>query len=90
MAHRLFEITYRTARRVVIGLVGGTIVLIGLFLIVLPGPALVVIPLGLAILGLEFGWARRWLGALKRKSKDTIGQLGRSGSSRNPRERKSE
>jgi hypothetical protein len=36
-------------------------------MIVLPGPALVVIPLGLGILGLEFAWARRWL----RRAKET-------------------
>lgn len=36
-------------------------VLLGLALLVLPGPALVVIPLGLAILATEFFWARRWL-----------------------------
>jgi tellurite resistance protein TerC len=33
----------------------------GVALLVLPGPAFVVIPMGLAILGLEFAWARRWL-----------------------------
>ena len=30
-------------------------------MIVLPGPAVVVVPLGLAILATEFIWARRWL-----------------------------
>ena len=35
--------------------------LIGLALIVLPGPAFIVIPLGLAILAVEFAWARRLL-----------------------------
>ncbi len=30
-------------------------------MIVLPGPAVVVIPIGLAILATEFAWARRWL-----------------------------
>jgi tellurite resistance protein TerC len=34
---------------------------IGIALIVLPGPAFIVIPLGLAILAVEFAWARRWL-----------------------------
>ena len=60
--------TYRTARRIVIGIVGGTVLAIGLVLIVLPGPATLVIPLGLAILGLEFAWARRWL----RKVRDQL------------------
>jgi hypothetical protein len=47
------------ARRIIIGAVGGTIVLIGVALVFLPGPAFVVIPLGLAVLASEFAWARR-------------------------------
>ena len=48
-------------RRVIVAVVGGTVLLFGLALLVLPGPALLVIPLGLAILATEFVWARRWL-----------------------------
>ena len=36
-------------------------VLAGLAMLVLPGPAVVVIPIGLAILSLEFTWAERLL-----------------------------
>ncbi len=61
----LLEVSYRQGRRLVIMLVGFTLLLIGLALIVLPGPALLLIPLGLAILGIEFAWARRWLAQLK-------------------------
>jgi tellurite resistance protein TerC len=46
---------------VVIFVVGMTVLLLGVALLVLPGPAVVVIPAGLAILGLEFRWARRWM-----------------------------
>ena len=56
------SLTYKWARRIAISLIGGTVVLIGIAMIVLPGPALVVIPFGLGILGLEFAWARSWLG----------------------------
>lgn len=35
--------------------------MIGIALLVLPGPAFLVIPVGLAILATEFVWARRWL-----------------------------
>jgi len=56
----------RVARRIVVATIGGTVVLIGVAMIVLPGPAVVVIPLGLAILATEFVWARRWLRKLKR------------------------
>lgn len=42
-----------------IALIGGTVVLIGAAMIVLPGPGLLVIVGGLAILATEFLWARR-------------------------------
>ncbi len=59
------QITYKWARRCAIAVVGGTVVLIGILMIVFPGPAIVVIPAGLAILGLEFAWARHWLRRIK-------------------------
>lgn len=57
--------SYKAARRIAIGVVGSTVLLVGLVMIVLPGPAIVVIPIGLAILGLEFAWARYWLRKLR-------------------------
>ena len=51
----------RLARKVVVGVIGVSVLAIGIALIVLPGPAVIVIPLGLAILGTEFLWARRLL-----------------------------
>lgn len=48
-------------KRIVVAVVGGTVLALGIALIVLPGPAFVVIPAGLAILAIEFAWARRWL-----------------------------
>lgn len=62
------HVTYRWARRVVVGVIGGTVLLAGFALIVLPGPAVIVIPLGLAILGLEFAWARMWLRRVRNKA----------------------
>ncbi|MDC1256039.1 PGPGW domain-containing protein, partial [bacterium] len=35
--------------------------LIGLVFILLPGPAVIFLPLGLALLSLEFNWAKVWL-----------------------------
>ena len=55
----------RHARRVVVAIIGGTVFVIGILLIVLPGPAFVVIPAGLAILAIEFEWSRRWLGRVR-------------------------
>jgi uncharacterized protein (TIGR02611 family) len=48
-------------RKVVIGVIGGTVLLIGIALLLLPGPAAIVIPIGLIILATEFAWARRVL-----------------------------
>jgi tellurite resistance protein TerC len=48
-------------KKIVVAVVGGTVLVFGLALLVLPGPAIVVIPVGLAILATEFVWARRWL-----------------------------
>ena len=56
----------KTAKRIIVGIVGFTVLIIGIAMILLPGPAIVVIPLGLAILATEFVWARRLLRRLKR------------------------
>lgn len=48
-------------RRVIVFLLGGSLVAIGFAMLILPGPAIIFIPLGLAILATEFRWARRWL-----------------------------
>jgi len=47
--------------RVLIAAAGFTLLLAGLAMLVLPGPALAVIPVALAILSLEFAWAGRAL-----------------------------
>jgi tellurite resistance protein TerC len=44
-------------RRAIVGVIGFTVLLVGIAMIVLPGPAFLVIPLGLAILATEFVWA---------------------------------
>jgi tellurite resistance protein TerC len=54
-----FKAVAAPLRKLIIALIGGTVLLIGIALIVLPGPAFIVIPIGLAILATEFAWARR-------------------------------
>ena len=61
--------TLKQAKRVVVIVVGFTILVLGIVLIVLPGPAILVIPLGLAILATEFVWARWLLVRFKRKTR---------------------
>ena len=46
-------------RKVIYSVVGITVLLIGIAMTVLPGPAFLVIPIGLAILASEYAWARR-------------------------------
>lgn len=52
-------------KRIIVIVFGITIILIGLALMVLPGPGLIVIIFGLAILASEFVWAERLLGHAK-------------------------
>lgn len=66
---------YRWVRRIVVGIVGGTVLATGIALLVLPGPAFVVIPIGLAILGAEFAWARRWLRVARERSAGLVNML---------------
>jgi uncharacterized protein (TIGR02611 family) len=46
-------------RKLIVAVIGLTILLIGVAMVVLPGPAFIVIPIGLGILATEFAWARR-------------------------------
>lgn len=48
-----------TTRKAVVGTVGTLLILVGVLLIFLPGPAFLVIPAGFAVLAMEFKWARR-------------------------------
>lgn len=54
-------------RKCLVALCGGTMLLAGVAMLVLPGPAVVVIPAALAILAVEFLWARRWLAWLRKR-----------------------
>ncbi len=51
----------RAVRRVVVMIIGALVLIIGLAMIFLPGPAIIVIPAGLAILATEFQWAQNLL-----------------------------
>ena len=57
--------TLRKARQLVVAVVGGTLVLLGIIMLFTPGPAVVVIPLGLGILATEFVWAKTLLHQVK-------------------------
>jgi uncharacterized protein (TIGR02611 family) len=55
------------ARKIAVGIAGGLVLTLGLALLVLPGPAFLVIPAGLAILATEFHWARKLKDHAERK-----------------------
>ena len=55
----------RNARKLIIALVGLSVLLIGIAMTFLPGPAVIVIPVGLGILATEFVWARSLLDKVK-------------------------
>lgn len=75
------RLTYKSARRIAIAAVGSSVLIIGVLLVFLPGPAVVVIPIGLGILSLEFAWARFWLHKVRQKlSQNAIDSVGRRGS----------
>lgn len=55
----------KRVKRMIIAVIGFTVLFIGVLLIVLPGPAFIIIPAGLAILATEFVWARHLLDKVK-------------------------
>ena len=73
---RLFSVlnlaNIKIVKRVIVSVVGATVLLIGIALLVLPGPAFVVIPVGLAILATEYAWARRWLKKARRIASNVV------------------
>lgn len=68
-------ITYKWARRIVVAMFGGSILVIGIAMVILPGPAIIVIPIGLGILGLEFAWARYWLRKLRATATEVVNRV---------------
>lgn len=59
--------TLAQAKRLVVMVIGFTILAAGIAMIVLPGPAIIVIPVGLAILATEFIWAKKLLVTVKER-----------------------
>lgn len=73
-AERLARLTLTPARKLIVLVVGLTIVAIGLIMLgPVPGPGIVVIPIGLSVLAAEFVWARRLL----HRYSDHVRTLGR-------------
>ena len=63
----MFAESIRQARRAIVAVVGGTLLVIAFIMIFTPGPASLVFPVALALLGTEFVWARRLIRRVKLK-----------------------
>lgn len=56
----------RSSKRIAVSVVGGAFVVLGLAMLVLPGPGILVVVIGFAILGTEYAWAAAALARTKR------------------------
>jgi len=63
--------THRQAKRLIVTIFGVTILVIGIAMIVLPSPAIVIIPVALGILATEFAWARRVLKIVRERMRNS-------------------
>jgi uncharacterized protein (TIGR02611 family) len=68
VVRRILDATLSQARRLIVIVIGFTVLFLGIAFIVLPGPAIIVIPAGLAILATEFVWARILLRKIREKT----------------------
>ncbi|HYZ91557.1 MAG TPA: PGPGW domain-containing protein [Actinomycetota bacterium] len=59
----------RSGRRVAVTAVGFSLLGVGVVLLVVPGPGLLFIAAGLAVLATEYSWARRALEAAKQRAR---------------------
>ncbi len=75
MVQKVVDYTARTGRRIAIAIAGGVVLLGGLVMIILPGPAFLAIPAGLGILALEFEWAQRWLDSVQEKTASAFARI---------------
>ncbi len=71
---KMFQL--RLLRRVVVLVVGGLVVLTGVVMLFTPGPAILVIPAGLAILATEYQWAKSLLSKFRQHFGQGVEQIG--------------
>ena len=69
------QLGYKLVKRIVIFIIGFTMLIIGVSMIVLPGPAIIMIPLSLGVLATEFVWAKRWLRKYEEHASSVTGEL---------------
>ena len=74
-------------KRIIVTVVGGTILVGGVAMFLTPFPAVLVVPAGLAVLGTEYAWARRWLRNARKLANKALSQTQRIFSSGNSAEK---
>jgi uncharacterized protein (TIGR02611 family) len=62
--------TYRALRKFAVFSAGSIVIIAGIILLVIPGPGLLTIAVGLLILSSEFEWAERHLKRVKKRMRD--------------------
>jgi len=65
----------KQVKKIAITFAGGLLLLIGLLFIVLPGPAIIIIPLALVLLSKEYPIAKEWLRKFQRYSRKSAEKL---------------
>ena len=75
----------RNSKRTVVSAAGGILVLAGVVMLVLPGPGILVVAAGFAVLGTEYAWAasalertKRTASTAARSTRDGVGSAGRT------------
>lgn len=68
----IYDLTIKQAWKLIVGVVGFTILALGAVMLVTPGPGILIIGLGLIILATEFVWAKRLLKSVKEKYNSTF------------------
>jgi hypothetical protein len=64
----LVRFIWRSSKRAVVFVIGVVLLAIGLIMFVTPGPGIVLVVLGLAVLATEFAWAEHLLDQAKRQA----------------------
>ncbi|HVE93048.1 MAG TPA: PGPGW domain-containing protein [Actinomycetota bacterium] len=72
----------RGGKRVAVTLVGLALVAAGVVLLVIPGPGMLVVGAGLAVLATEYTWARRALKEARRRARSASNRIAHARRSR--------
>lgn len=72
---RVGRFLQREGTRILVGIAGGAVVLAGLVLLPLPGPGLLVVLAGLAILATQFEWAQDLLERVRARARQAFDRL---------------